>query len=137
MAKKRELPIIIGLLFDIEGYQVYFETNIAGAGGKFQIFREVLEVRGYLRVEKEGEWITIKHNENFIDKIVRNFNEYEIDYGGKTTLKKEKNKLIQERKFRVDSEHRLLDKYISDDLFSSWGLDLKRKNQKTKFYWLV
>ncbi len=40
--RKEELPLIIGLLFDIEGYDVYFETNFTGTGGKFQILREVL-----------------------------------------------------------------------------------------------
>jgi AAA15 family ATPase/GTPase len=48
--RKEELPIIIGLLFDIEGYDVYFETNFTGAGGKFQILREVLDIKGYLNL---------------------------------------------------------------------------------------
>ena len=65
--RKEELPIIIGLLFDIEGYDVYFETNFTGTGGKFQILREVLDIRGYLKFEKEGEWTSVKHDMKFID----------------------------------------------------------------------
>jgi len=111
--RKEELPIIIGLLFDIEGYEVYFETNFTGVGQKFQILREVLDIRRYVRFEKEGEWILITHEADFIENIIRNLNEYKSMHGGiygaKTTLKKEKNQLIKEKKIRVDSEQRLLD----------------------------
>jgi len=67
--RKEELSITIGMLFDIEGYEVYFEIACTGAGGKFQILREVLDVRGYVRFEKEGEWIAIMHNPDFIDDV--------------------------------------------------------------------
>jgi hypothetical protein len=119
--RKEDLSITIGLLFEIEGYEVYFEITCTGAGGKFQILREILDIRDYVKVYKEGEWITIKHNKNFIDEIVRNFDEYEIEYGGKTTLRKAKDKLTQERKFKIDPEHKLLDKYFSQDVFIPWG----------------
>ncbi|HEY6586426.1 MAG TPA: AAA family ATPase, partial [Candidatus Methanoperedens sp.] len=48
--REEELPIIIGLLFDIEGYDVYFETSFTGVGQKFQILREILDVRDYVKI---------------------------------------------------------------------------------------
>ncbi len=54
--RKEELPIIIGLTFDIEGYEVYFETNLTGAGGKFQILREVLDLTDYgNKIDEQNE----------------------------------------------------------------------------------
>ena len=112
--RKEEFPIIIGLLFDIEGYEVYFETSFTGVGQKFQILREVLDIKGYVKFEKEGEWLLIIHDADFIENIIRNLNEYKSMHGGgvygvKTILKKEKNQLIKEKKIRVDIEQRLLD----------------------------
>ncbi len=106
--KKEELPIIIGLLFDIEDYEVYFETNFTGAGEKFQILREVLDIRGYVKLEKEGEWIAVKQDANFVESIINNLDEYKSTYSVKTTLKKSKNHLLNEKKFRVNLEQRLL-----------------------------
>lgn len=131
--RKEELPIIIGLLFDIEGYEVYFETNFTGVGQKFQILREILDVRDYIKIYKEGEWITIKHNKDFIINLIKNLDDYYIDYGGKAKLKKNKNKLTQERKFRTDLDKRLLDGYINEDVFSNWGIKLKEKKTLKKF----
>ncbi|NJD53119.1 MAG: recombinase RecF [Candidatus Methanoperedens sp.] len=111
--RKEELPIIIGLLFDIEGYDVYFETSFTGVGQKFQILREVLDIKGYVKFEKEGEWLLIIHDTDFIETIIRNLNGYKSMHGGfygaKKTLKKEKNQLIKEKKIRVDIEQRLFD----------------------------
>ncbi len=108
--RKEELPIIIGQLFDIEGYEVYFETNFTGAGGKFQIFREVLDIRGYLKFEKQGEWLIIKHNVDFVEKFVKNIGKYKVKYGkGKTRLVELKNQLIKETKIRVKIEPKLLE----------------------------
>lgn len=112
--RKEELPIIIGLLFDIEGYDVYFETNFTGAGGKFQIFREVLDIKGYLRIEKEGEWLNVKHDTNFIEKVIKNLDDYKSGsgiaiYGSKTKLKKDKNELLKERRIHVNIELGLLE----------------------------
>lgn len=111
--RNEELPITIGLLFDIEGYEVYFETTCTGIGGKFQILREMLHIRDYLKIEKEGEWLTIKHNEDFIEGVIKNLDEYEIGYGGKTRIKREKNELL-ERKIRLDVQNLLFDELIRE-----------------------
>ncbi|WP_096204878.1 AAA family ATPase [Candidatus Methanoperedens nitratireducens] len=138
--RKEELPIIIGLTFDIEGYDVYFETNFTGVGQKFQILREILDVRDYVKIYKEGEWITIKHDKNFIISIIKNLDEYDTDYGSKVNLRKNKNKLTQERKFRTDLDKRLLDGYntgyINTDVFSIWGgfKLTEKKPQKYLFF---
>ncbi len=107
--RKEELPIIIGLLFDIEGYNVYFETNFTGTGGKFQILREVLDIREYVKFEKEGEWLTLKHDVNFIEKIIKNISNYQTSQGTKAILKLEKHQLIKGKKIRVESESKLLE----------------------------
>ena len=129
--RKEDLHVIIGLLFDIEGYEVYFETNFTGAGGKFQIFREVLDIKGYLKIEKEGEWITVKHNTNFIENVIRNLDEYEVEHGGKTELKRQKDHLIKERKFRIYLEEKLIDFIINKNEKMEWfiGHDIS-KNEK-------
>ncbi|MCZ7399261.1 MAG: AAA family ATPase [Candidatus Methanoperedens sp.] len=131
--RNEELPIIIGLLFDIEGYDIYFETNFTGVGQKFQILREILDVRDYVKIYKEGEWITIKHDKNFILNLTKNLDDYETEYGGKVKLRKNKIKLIQDRKFRTDLDKRLLDGYINGDVFSSWGIKLTEKKTSKKF----
>ncbi len=108
--RKEELPIIIGLLLDIEGYEVYFETNFTGVGKNFQILREIFDIRGYLKFEKEGEWIRVKHDVNFIEKIFNNFDEYDVEPESKVrTILKQKNKLMEERRFRVDLQTRLFE----------------------------
>ncbi|AIJ06350.1 hypothetical protein JH146_1508 [Methanocaldococcus bathoardescens] len=67
-----ELPITIGLVFDIEGYEVYFETTFTGVGGGFKILREVLEMKGYFKLIKEENTIIVEHNKNWIDKAFSN-----------------------------------------------------------------
>jgi len=107
--RKEELPIVIGLLFDIEGYDVYFETNFTGTGGKFQILREVLDIRGYLKFEKRGEWISAKHDMKFIDDVIEKPQEYEVSSKGKTVINEQKEILVKEARIRLDLEARLLD----------------------------
>ncbi len=128
--RKEELSITIGLLFDIEGYEVYFETNITGAGGKFQIFREVLDIRGYVKFEKEGEWITVKHNENFIDNIIERPHEYDVMQNDTNILKRGKRQLIKERKIRADFEQGLLEKTYTKVLYPRG-----EKHSKILFWW--
>jgi predicted ATPase len=115
--RKEELPITIGLLFEIDGYEVYFETNFTGVGGQFQIYREVIDIRGYLKIEKDGEWIKFKPDINFIESFFKNFQAYEIEFGGKTKITRERNKLKKERKIRVDLEQRLLDESIKKVIY--------------------
>lgn len=127
--KKEELPITIGLLFSVEGYDAYFETNFIGAGGKFQIFREVLDIKGYVKFEKEGEWITVNHDLNFLDKIFKNFDEYDIEPRSKTRALRQKNKLREEGKFRVDLRQGLFESLR----FSSRINMLTEKSTANKF----
>lgn len=128
--RKEELPLIIGLLFDIEGYDIYFETNFTGTGGKFQIFKEVLDIRGYVKFEKEDEWITVKHNENFIENIIEKPNEYDILQSDINILKKEKRQLIKERKIRADLEQKLFGKFKTKVLYPRG-----EKRSKILFWW--
>lgn len=96
--RKEELPIIIGLLFDIEGYDVYFETSFTGAGGKFQILREILDIKGYLKFEKKGEWTSVKHDMKFIDAVIEKPQKYDVSSEGKLIISKHKDNLIKEVK---------------------------------------
>jgi predicted ATPase len=107
--RKEELPIIIGLLFDIEGYDIYFETNFTGTGGKFQILREVLDIRGYLKLEKKGEWMSAKHEMKFIDDVIEKPQEYNLSSEGKMIINKEKENLIKEARIGFGFNGRLLD----------------------------
>lgn len=66
-AGKEELPITVGMLFDVEGYDVYFETTFTGTGGSFRILKEVLEIRNYMKIEKEGRFLTINHDKNWLE----------------------------------------------------------------------
>ncbi len=117
--RKEELPIVIGLTFDIEGYEVYFETNFTGVGQKFQILREILDIRGYLKFEKQGEWLIIKHNADFVEKFVKNMGGYRVKYGaGKTLLIESKNQLIRETRIRVKLELKLLEDHYIGSLIS-------------------
>jgi predicted ATPase len=122
--RKEELPIIIGLLFDIESYEVYFETSFTGVGQKFQILREILDVRDYVKIYKEGEWIAIKHNPDFIDDIIKNPLKYKALPKANAKLKKVKTRLIKEIRYQVDLETRLLE-YSFFDL--SVGDDFNEK----------
>jgi hypothetical protein len=102
--RKEELPIIIGLLFDIEGYEVYFETSFTGVGQKFQILREILDVKDYVKIHKEGEWISIKHNLDFIDDVIKNPLKYEASPKAYAKLKKVKSRLVKETRYQADLE---------------------------------
>lgn len=96
--RKEELPIIVGLLFDIEDYDIYFETSFTGIGGKFQILREVLDIKGYLKFEKKGEWAAIKHEKKFIDAVIENPQKYNLSFEEKLIISQHKNNLIEEVK---------------------------------------
>ncbi|MDD1745935.1 MAG: AAA family ATPase, partial [Candidatus Methanoperedens sp.] len=128
--RKEELSITIGLLFDIEGYDVYFEIACTGAGGKFQILREVLDVRGYVRFEKEGEWNVIIHNPDFIDDVIKNHLKYEASPKARAKLKKLKSRLTKEIRYQVDFEKKLLE-YSFFDL--SVGDDFTEKKTGKRF----
>jgi predicted ATPase len=63
--RKEELPITVKLFFESNGYDFSSETVFTGVGGKFQILKEVLEIEGILTLDKEGEWVRVKHNVQF------------------------------------------------------------------------
>ncbi|MDD5616523.1 MAG: AAA family ATPase [Candidatus Methanoperedens sp.] len=126
--RKEELSITIGLLFDIEGYDVYFESVCIGAGGKFQIMREVLDVRGYVRFEKKGEWIAIVHNPDFITDVIKNPLKYEASPKVRAKLKKVKSQLTKEIKYQLDLEKRLLE-YSFFDLTIGDGFTEKKTDK--------
>ncbi len=107
--RREELSIIIGLLFEIEGYIVYFETTFTGVGGKFQILREILEIRDYVKIEKEGGLLTVKHDNNFIKNLIKNLPLYEISHGGKKILKMEKEHLTNATAITTDFNQRLFE----------------------------
>lgn len=56
------------LFFESDGYNFSFETVFTGVGGKFQILKEVLDIKGVLTVEREGEWVRVKHDEKFFEE---------------------------------------------------------------------
>ncbi|MFA4646776.1 AAA family ATPase [Pyrococcus kukulkanii] len=68
-AGREELPITIGMLFDVEGYDVYFEMTFTGTGGSFRILKEVIEVREYLTIEKKGRNVLLRYSEDFYRSI--------------------------------------------------------------------
>ncbi|QDA30998.1 recombinase RecF [Thermococcus indicus] len=68
-AGKEELPITVGMLFDVKGYDVYFETTFTGTGGSFRILKEVLEVLEYVRIEKTGNIVKVAHSNELAERI--------------------------------------------------------------------
>ncbi|MBL7117670.1 MAG: AAA family ATPase [Candidatus Syntrophoarchaeum sp.] len=66
--RKEELPITVKLFFESDGYNFSFETFFTGVGGKFQILKEVFEIDGILTLEREGEWVRVKHDEQFFEE---------------------------------------------------------------------
>jgi len=68
-AGKEELPITVGMLFDVEGYGIYFETTFTGTGGSFRILKEVLEVLEYVRIEKTGNIVKVAHSQELAERI--------------------------------------------------------------------
>ncbi|MCZ7384532.1 MAG: AAA family ATPase [Candidatus Methanoperedens sp.] len=124
--RKEELPIIIGLLFDIEGYDVYFETNFTGTGGKFQILRELLDIKGYLKFEKKGEWTAVKHDMKFIDAVIEKPQKYNVISEGKLIISKHKDNLTKEVKIPWGDLPNLL------GLIQGFGYNNKYNNIKEK-----
>ena len=54
---------------DKKTYKGSFITVLTGIGGKFEIIRELLKIDGILTLEKEGEWLTIKHDEKYLSNV--------------------------------------------------------------------
>ncbi|WP_297552101.1 AAA family ATPase [Thermococcus sp.] len=76
-AGKEELPITIGMLFDVEGYDVYFETTFTGTGGSFRILKETLEVVGYIKITKSGDIVQVEYSENWSESIFKELSKLE------------------------------------------------------------
>nr|WP_206206074.1 AAA family ATPase [Thermococcus sp. JdF3] len=68
-AGKEELPITVGMLFDVDGYDVYFETTFTGTGGSFRLIHEILDISEYVTLEKEGSQFVIRYSNNFYRAI--------------------------------------------------------------------
>ncbi len=64
-----ELPIQLGFRTYIEDYDVYYEKYITGYGGRFEILKERLFVKGYVDITIEGNKLIIMHDSKFIEKI--------------------------------------------------------------------
>ncbi len=126
--RREELPITIGLIFEIEGYEVHFETVFTGVGGKFYFVREVLDIKNYLKIEKEGESLIFKHYSEFIERITKNIREYEASYGAKAILKRERKKMLKEIKTHVLDNKSLLELLEDITFFPEGNLT----NKKTK-----
>ena len=62
------LPITIGLSLRIMDYDVVFETTFTGVGGAFRLLREIVEIEGVVRLEKEGRLLKVHHDRDFLDK---------------------------------------------------------------------
>ena len=62
------LPITIGLLLDVMGYEVVFETTFTGIGGALRLLKEILEIKDTVRLEKEGRLLRVRHNQDFLDR---------------------------------------------------------------------
>ena len=67
-----------------------------------------MDVRRYVRFEKEGELIVIIHNPDFIDHVIKNPLIYEAS-PKKAKLKKLKSQLSKEIRYQVDFEKKLLE----------------------------
>jgi predicted ATPase len=66
--RKEELPITVKLFFELAGYKFSFETVFTGVGGRFQILKEAFEIEGILTLEREGEWMRVRHDEKFFEE---------------------------------------------------------------------
>ena len=126
--RREELPITIGLIFEMDNYEVYFETVFTGVGGRFYFVRETLNIKNYVEIKKEGELLVFKHNIDFIEKVNKNIRDYEASYGAKKILKREGKKMLKEIKTHVPENKSLLE--ILEDIvfFPQWSLT----NKKTK-----
>jgi len=76
MGEVLEGPITtVKFFFELMGYKFSFESAFTGVGGKFDILKEELNIYGYLKIERKGQWIRCTLDENFLDKnweMVRN-----------------------------------------------------------------
>lgn len=97
--------------------------------------RELLDIRGYLRFEKKGEWIAVKHDVKFIDAVIEKPQEYNVSAKGKMILNKQKSNLIKEVKIEVGLDARLLDIIQEiEELGIAEYIDILEKNADKIYY---
>ena len=65
--RDEKLPITIGISLNVMGYDVIFETTFTGIGGTFRLLKEILEIKGVVRLEKEGKLLRVHHDRDFLD----------------------------------------------------------------------
>lgn len=77
-----ELPINVKLYYDIDGFKVEYEASFGGIGGVFRILVERLVIENVLSLERAGNVLRIRHNDQFIhdeieqiDFVVKNYSE--------------------------------------------------------------
>jgi len=63
------LPISVKFVMNINKYDVMYETTFTGIGGKFHFLKEHLKVNGIVDIVREGNWIFIKHDEKYLNKV--------------------------------------------------------------------
>jgi hypothetical protein len=68
-----------------------------------------LDIRGYLKFEKKGEWTAVKHDVKFIDSVIEKPQEHNVSTEEKMIINKQKNNLIKEGKFSFGEWLNLLD----------------------------
>jgi len=71
--RDESLEISVRFTFDFVSekrtHNVIFETTFTGVGGRFEILREMLEIKDILTLELEGGLLTVRHDEKYIDSI--------------------------------------------------------------------
>jgi len=102
--RKEELPITVKLFFESDGYNFSFETVFTGVGGKFQILKEVMEIEGILTLEREGEWMRVKHDEKFFEEAWEKIQSMDESNSVFRELLKRRKEDLLEQSARVDKE---------------------------------
>jgi predicted ATPase len=102
--RKGELPITVKLFFESNGYNFSFETVFTGVGGRFQILKEAFKIEGILTLEREGEWLRVRHDEKFFEDAWEKIQRMdESDSSFHELLGRRKEDLL-EQSVRVDKE---------------------------------
>ena len=101
------LPITIKLIFEINNVETIFETIFTGTGGKFEILRERLFVKGYSEIICENKNIVITNNKKLIEELGKSDVKISLEYCSK--FKKDNNNSVLLKipvgKYRVISGH--------------------------------
>jgi predicted ATPase len=63
-----ELPITMGIEIQVSDYKARYEASVTGLGGKFEILRESVDIPNFVKIDREGNKVTVKHEPEFINK---------------------------------------------------------------------